>query len=398
VTKGLIAVAAGAVLLAVAVSPGAAAARPVHPAGLRPRTTAWVQAFQSHSLLPVNPATGHVGRAIRFGRRHGFGLAITPDGRRVYDSDGGYLITPVNALTGRPGRRIRIRAGATQMLVTPDGKLLYVAGQGDQITPVRISTSRVGRPITVARKSDFLYQLVASPDSTTVYAVTSKTIVPVSTATGRLGRPIYVGPMMNEMVLSPSGRTGYVLGANNTLIPVSLTAGRARKPIRIGPVNCGTWTLAITPDGATVYVACYDTDTVVPVSTATGRAGRPIRVPGGPTELAITPDGRTVYALAWDAVFPISTATGRVGPVIRVRRFYPFDVAISSNGKTVLIVGDHYNEHKGGFATIGAGFVLPVSTATNHPGRLIRTGTGADCLVTLPWRRGRVQGPSSCST
>jgi DNA-binding beta-propeller fold protein YncE len=204
---------------------------------------------------------------------------------------------------------------------------------------------------------------------------------------------------MNEMVVAPSGQTGYVLGANNTLIPVNLTAGRVGKPIRIGPADCGTWTLAIAPDGATVYVACYDTGTVVPVSTATGRAGRPVKADGGaPVVLAITPNGQTVYAVVWGGVVPISTATGRAGKIIRVRRFYPFDVAITSDGKTAVIVGDHYNDHKGGYVTIGAGFVLPVSTATNKPGRLIRTGTGADCLVTLPWRRGHVQGPSSCST
>ena len=79
-----------------------------------------------------------------------------------------------------------------------------------------------------------------------------------------------------------------------------------------------------TPDGKTAYVANEEgpTGRVVPISTATGTPGQPIRIGVGAT-IAITPDGKTLYAAGPNKVVPISTATNRPGQPIRVPYKFP---------------------------------------------------------------------------
>lgn len=86
--------------------------------------------------------------------------------------------------------------------------------------------------------------------------------------------------------------------------------------------------MAIAPDGKTVYIANPEgpPGAVVPISTATNTAGKPIPA-GGAVSIAITPDGKTLYAAGIinnslstpvNQVLPISTATNTPGQPIRI--------------------------------------------------------------------------------
>ena len=55
------------------------------------------------------------------------------------------------------------------------------------------------------------------------------------------------------------------------------------------------WGVAITPDGATAYVANESTNSVTPIDTATNTLGTPIPVGSVPRLIGITPDGATAY-------------------------------------------------------------------------------------------------------
>ena len=76
--------------------------------------------------------------------------------------------------------------------------------------------------------------------------------------------------------------------------PGSGTAtNQAGEPIAVGS---GPLAIAITPDGATAYVADFGGGTghtVTPIDTATGTAGKPIKVGPGPIGIAITPVSAT---------------------------------------------------------------------------------------------------------
>jgi hypothetical protein len=42
-----------------------------------------------------------------------------------------------------------------------------------------------------------------------------------------------------------------------------------------------------------------------------------------------------------------------------------------------------------------AGYALPISIATDRPGKPIRLGIATTCLIMQPWRHGRALGPGS---
>jgi DNA-binding beta-propeller fold protein YncE len=69
----------------------------------------------------------------------------------------------------------------------------------------------------------------------------------------------------------------------------STTTNTAGSPINIGDTVTG---LAITPNGATVYVTDFNEgngDTVTPISTTTHKAGKAIKVGLAPNAIAIAP-------------------------------------------------------------------------------------------------------------
>jgi DNA-binding beta-propeller fold protein YncE len=214
------------------------------------------------------------------------------------------------------------------------------------------------------------------------------TVTPISPVTGKLGKPVRVGPaaywfgngkrrvevfrILRDLIL-PGGTTNYALyflghgrGATEALQRTSLVTGAAGQPIQLGR---GVQQMVITPDGTTAYLT-YSSGAVRPVSLAAGTVGKPILHVPGISVPAITPDGRTVYIpyFRQDKVIPISTATNTPGKPIPVRR--PVTVAFSGDGRTAFVTG--------------LGMVTPVSTATNTPGRTFSAGSHADLLAFAP--------------
>jgi len=66
-------------------------------------------------------------------------------------------------------------------------------------------------------------------------------------------------------------------------------------------VGLGPITVAITPDGRTLYVSNYQGDTVTPIQADTGMPLNPVKVGVQPDDLAVTPDGRAVYVVNYSS-------------------------------------------------------------------------------------------------
>ena len=77
--------------------------------------------------------------------------------------------------------------------------------------------------------------------------------------------------------------------------------------------------MVVTPNGRTLYVLNSGGDTVTPIRVATNTAGAPIPVPHQPFTLAITPDGKTLYVTGGaNLLIPIRTSTNHPGSPIVV--------------------------------------------------------------------------------
>jgi YVTN family beta-propeller protein len=164
-----------------------------------------------------------------------FGVAVTPDGRKVYvanitDGTVSVISTATNTVTGSP-----IPVGTTPygVAVTPDGSKVYVANRGDgTVSVIRTATNTVtGSPIPVGG-------------------------FPAGVAVTLDGSKAYVG---NH---GAGGTVSVIRTATNTVIG---------SPIPVGTTPYG---VAVTPDGSKVYVAIYVANrgdgTVSVISTANG--------------------------------------------------------------------------------------------------------------------------------
>jgi DNA-binding beta-propeller fold protein YncE len=262
--------------------------------------TAYTASFTDNTVTPYDLAQGTAGTPINVGAEPR-AIAITPDGRTMYvlskasAQSSQSEVTPITIATGKAGPPIPVGKNSVQMAISPDGKTLLVAN-GEQDT------------------------------------VSDGSVTLIDTATNTAGKPLAIGHVSAAgAAFSPGGQTAYVVNSGTgTLVPIDLATQTAGKPIRVsvlenpGGPSADPLAVAITPDGKTAYVLTPSLDpqhssVVTPVDTATGTAGKPIPVPGMAESIAVSPDGQTVYVGGYrpGILTPISTSTNQAGPVVQ---------------------------------------------------------------------------------
>lgn len=118
----------------------------------------------------------------------------------------------------------------------------------------------------------------------------SGTVTPIATATNTPGKPIWFGnDGLGRIAFTPDSKTAYLVDAPfpgssapyipGYVIPITIATNTPGPSI---PVGHDSGAIVITPDGKTVYVLNYESDTVTPVTTATNTAGTPIPVGSNP--------------------------------------------------------------------------------------------------------------------
>lgn len=179
-------------------------------------------------------------------------------------------------------------------------------------------------------------------------------------------RPASASPLMAYLVGGHfSSDVGGVLSRPSYVLPVDLATGRVLRAIGLG-VQGEVASVMVTPNGRTVYVLTEGGD-VVPVNVATRTAGHPIRIGGDPIDMLMSPDGLTGYILEYPrGVATVNLVTNRPGRFIKIPNAAEF--ALTPNGKT-LYVGTEYGQE-----------ILPVDTATLRTGVPIRTGDYNDVV------------------
>jgi YVTN family beta-propeller protein len=152
---------------------------------------------------------------------------------------------------------------------------------------------------------------------------------------------------------------------------------------------------AATPPNA--YVVNFGSDTVTPFDTATNTAGTPINVGGNPEDIAITPNGATAYVANGDngtgtdgTVTPISTATNAPGTPVSVGD-NPLGIAVSPDGTTAYVTN-------GGSPAGGSDTATPIDTATNTPGSKITVGNTPDGIAIQPGWTQQATQPQAATT
>jgi hypothetical protein len=349
--EGAIAAAVGVALVGIAI-PAALGALSAdhhsrsHPAPathpIRPRGTAYAWTI----TLPNGYGASHALTVIRL--RDGKGLApvrlngelddvlAAPDGRTLYaftDKGDGveYYLTPISTATDKAGRAIKLSIGVPETAIfeiAPNGRFadgFLVSGHRILFVSMNLRTGAWREVRAVSNLNSEPTNFAITPNGTTAYVTAyANGIFAVNLAKGT-ALPIRLpGGQATDVAVTPNGKTAY---ATSTTMSGNVKAGTARTV---------TW--------------------VTPINVASNSAGTSIKVPAGlgnSANIAITPDGRTAYLYGGPNVIPISLRSGRVlRPIFVANENWVQDLVISPNGKTA-------------YAIPGSGFLLPISTRTN---------------------------------
>ncbi|MEW6207822.1 MAG: beta-propeller fold lactonase family protein, partial [Acidobacteriota bacterium] len=259
------------------------------------------------------------------------GLALSPDGRRVFASGGDDneilefdfaqgRLTPsgkialgsasYHALDER-GRAEARRQGRGEyafpagMAVSPDGLRLYVAENlTNNLTVVDAAEKKVIAKIAVG---EYPYDCVVSKDGRRAYVSNwgSRSVSVIDTVANKVSGIIQVGDHPNDLELSRDGRTLYVANANSNTVSVIDTA-EAKEIEAIStalhpksPIGSTPNAVALSTDERTLYIANADNNNVA-VIDVTRRGDSKVMgfIPTGwyPTSVRVSRDGRLLVA------------------------------------------------------------------------------------------------------
>jgi 6-phosphogluconolactonase len=272
------------------------------------------------ALSPKTPATLPVGQGAPLG------IALTPNGRSAYvtnysEAEGTISQFNIDPLTGvlSPKTPATVPAGTLpqRIAVSPDGKSAYVTA----------ATSRFGSIVLQYNIDPATGAL--SPKTPAMVATDDG---PTAVVVSRDGKSVYV---TNDIGNGGGTVTEYDVGAGGALTPKT----PASIPIGFEPIA-----LAITPDGKSAYVANELGNTIAQenIAPATGvvspKTPPTVATGSGPSGIVVTADGTSAYvtifnggSLGYVSQYDIDPLNGTLSPKSPANvaaGIQPFDIAL----------------------------------------------------------------------
>jgi YVTN family beta-propeller protein len=249
-------------------------------------STVWASDYAfgtTDDLLFLNPANG----AVNFVVGIGGALAFSPTGTVAYVYNPGAL-TAYNAASLMPlgsayaGQLTNIG----QVIPSPDGKRLYMSVS-------YVSGIPTDGPV-----------LFSSGEIRILDAATLK-------YTGAFN--VQLG--MGTMALTPDGSALLFTSNLGRLYSISTTTFQVTGTIDFKPANGLLGGLALSPDGATAYVADSVNNLLMSANLSTQTQTATIPVGAYPSPIAVTPDGTQVWVATLAGLDVVTVATGEVGNI-----------------------------------------------------------------------------------
>jgi len=280
--------------------------------------------YTQPSVLILDPAQpARPGGVMRVGLNHAWlGLAIHADGERFYVPEGNAgTVREFSLAAGsiQPEREFKLFEGVVNPQVRgrerwnpnhflgdaalhPDGKRLYVADmQAGLVYEVNLDKGTVERRIQAGMHP---YRILASPDGARLYVSNwgSASISVIEAASGSVKTTFATGAHPSDMALGPRGKL-YVACANTNAVYVhDADTGAPREQITVAlhprsPPGSTPNALAISPDGARLYVANADNNAVAVIALAEPASQVEGFIPTGwyPTAVRVSADGRRIF-------------------------------------------------------------------------------------------------------
>lgn len=223
------------------------------------------------------------------------GLAITPDGSRVYITMSTGTIFVVDTVTNSILTSFLAPGGAQPygIGITPDGHTAYVGLSSANVGVLNLDTNTFTALIPVTGTIQF--GVVVTPDGSTVYVTDfiPGQVYAIATATNTITATIPVGVLPWGLAVTPNGQFVYILNAGDDTISVINVATNTVVALIPTPPGGPTW-IAFTPDGLEGYVTEQSSGTVAVLSTTTNTF----------TQIFLQPVGTFTFSVAITQAVP----------------------------------------------------------------------------------------------
>jgi YVTN family beta-propeller protein len=270
------------------------------------------------------------------------GVAITPDGTRVYiaNSDS---VSVIDTATARVTRTLKLGVSPVGVAINPDGSRAYIAADKFNTPGVVFVVDTDAEKIShTIHLTTGVKDLTVTPDGTRVYTTNfggEGIVTVIDTRTNNVIDTIHVGNAADGIAISPTGGRAYVANyEDNTVSVINTSTNKVIQTIKVGTEPSD---VAVSPDGTHAYVTNFAGSTVSVINTATNKLVSTISgVGSSPTEIAVAPDGEHAYVTDMNgkAVSVIDLGTNSaINAVVVGKSSWP--LAITPDGKHAYVAG-----------------------------------------------------------
>lgn len=183
------------------------------------------------------------------------------------------------------------------------------------------------RPTGIAATNQYVFVANGETNNLSVIEVATSRVKPDLIAVGS-------SPM--AVAVSPNGAWVYV--ANYGSNDVSVIDGRTLKEVTRIKVGKGPFGIAVSPDGKRAYVTNFDSNDISVIDTASRQVIQTIKDIPYPSDIKVSPDGRRAYVASLEIVV-VDLERGRALREIEVDEF-PWRLAVAPDGQFVYTTID----------------------------------------------------------
>jgi YVTN family beta-propeller protein len=288
--------------------------------------TLYVTNSGSGTLAVLDESSLAVRATIPVGERP-WGVAVAADGKRACVSYAQGLAI-VNLQAGAVAQRVALGGQGMGVAISRDGAVCYVAvhrADGDRLVAVEVARGRLRGKDSIGERAFGVY---LSPDGRTLYVPEHDafTMSVLDAATLAKGRTILLTPLdegafdkPHYLAMSPDGATLYLPFQGRALVVIDTSAWTVTShPLAINAHQHG---IAISPDGRRLYLANNvfgGAGSLSEIDTKTFQELRRIPLGKDHEQVALDPVGRRVYLTGGfalgghDELTVVDLATGAV--------------------------------------------------------------------------------------
>jgi YVTN family beta-propeller protein len=253
------------------------------------------------------------------------------------------IVSVVDTDTRRELARIAVGDEPIQVLLSRDGKTLYVSNlASNEISVIETATFQVVDRIQTAVQP---LDMALSPDGSTLYATNSGagTLTVVDIASGSARTVWLAGVGSGPYGIAAQTDKVFTTDIANSQVLVLSPAGIVRTRIN---VPSQPRSLALSPNGATLYVTSLDMGVLTLIDTENEQVSQQIDLPvNGTFAIAISPAGDKIYLTGHndEALIVFDVLSGTVSKRIDIGR-NPRAISFSPDGSRAFITNSFSNE------------------------------------------------------